>query len=426
MKIFKLLALCALLALLLVPAAVSAQEPAAPERGVVEFGFRGVTGTVYGRTNPGDVPFSNGFRPDLLTSPLNTYYDFRNSFYIPKFNYQVDSFLGSQSYLRVQSASNGLAFEGGTLGRDQSVLVTVGQYGHYKVQFRFDETPHIFAGTTRTLFNSGGAGVWNVNPALQAALFNTLCGGVKANLSCNITPTVSTISNTINSAVAGSLVSGVSGVQLFTQQEIRKKGTGLVSWNLNPDVNVSALFSREHQLGTRPIGFVMGASSGGYVAEAPESIDYFTNDIRVTTEFGQKRWDTLLGYQGSFFQNNIPNMVVTNPFSTVYNNSTMGPATARMDLYPNNNYQQFVGQGAAELGKHIHLMANITPGWMAQTANFQPLTTNTFVTSTPPAGYPSFLPTPNLNGKVSTLAMNYTAVFKARKDLVFDSEIPAL
>jgi hypothetical protein len=451
MKIFKLFALCALLALLLVPAAVVAQEQA-PERGVVEFGVRGVTGEVYGRTDPGTVPFSNGFRPDLRNSALNTYQDYRNGFYIPKINYQVDSFLGSQSYLKIQSASNALNFEGGTtLSRDLGVLVTAGQYGHYKVQFRFDETPHVFDGTTRTLFGKGGRGVWTVDPTLRNSLFNTLCVGLNANGSCKQTLTganlVALNANTISSAIAGTLAPNVSGAQLFTQQEARKKAGGLVSWNLTPDLNVLASFSREHQIGTRPIGFVMGASSGAYVAEAPEQIDYYTNDVRLTTEIGQKQWVAQLGYQGSFFQNNTPSMLVMNPFSNVDNqlvysksssnlwsgSSTVGPASGRMDLYPDNKYQQFVGQGAIEIGKYIHLMANVTPGWMSQTQSFQPLTSNTYVTTplaaavptisqTAPAGYPSFLPASNLGGKVSTLAMNYTGVLKARKDLVFTAK----
>jgi hypothetical protein len=426
MKIIKLFALCTLLALLLVPSAVFAQEQA-PERGVVEFGFRGVTGSVYGRTNAGSVPFSNGFRPDVLNSALNTYNDYRTSFYVPKFNAHIDNIFGSDSYLKIQSANNGFAFEGGgSLSRDLSALITVGQYGHYKLQFRFDETPHLFSGTTRTLFSSGGAGMWNVNPALQTAMFGALCGSVNATTrACTVTPTVSTISNTMNSAVAGTLLPGVAGVQYFTQQESRKAGTASLNWNITPDVNVAALFSREHQLGTRPIGFIVGNSSSGYIAEAPETIDYYTNNVLVSTEFGQKHWDALFGYQGSFFQNNVPNMVVMNPFSNVYNqvtstmSSTMGPATGRMDLYPDNNYQQFIGQGAVELGKHIHLMANITPGWMSQNASFQPLTTNTYLTLTAPAGYPSFLPEQSLNGKVNTLAMNFTGVFKATKSLSF-------
>jgi hypothetical protein len=418
MNIIKLFALCTLLALLLVPSAVFAQEQA-PERGVVEFGFRGVTGSVYGRTNAGSVPFSNGFRPDVLNSALNTYNDYRTSFYVPKFNAHLDNIFGSDSYLKIQSANNGFAFEGGgSLSRDLSALITVGQYGHYKLQFRFDETPHLFSGTTRTLF-TGGAGVWNVNPALQTSLFNTFCGGLTGTNACKVTPTVSTISNTMNSAVAGTLLPGVAGVQYFTQQESRKAGTASLNWNITPNVNVAALFSRENQIGTRPISMVMGASSGGYVTEVPETIDYYTNNVGVSTEFGQKHWDALIGYQGSFFRSDTPNMLVMNPFSTVYSNSTVGPTTARMDLYPDNNYQQFVGQGAVELGKHIHLMANITPGWMSQTASFQPLTTNTFVSQTAPAGYPAFLPQQNLDGKVSTLAMNYTAILKATKNLSF-------
>ncbi len=418
MKTSKLFAVCTLLALLLVPAAVWAQEPAAPERGVMEFGFRGVTGEVYGRSFLASTtaPGSNLY-PKLLNSPLNAYSDYRNAFYIPKFNVQLDQLFGSNTYIRMQSASNGFAFNGGgSPSRDQSVLVTLGQYGHYKLQFRYDQTPHIFTGTTSTMFTSGGAGVWNVNPALQSALYNALKAPPSGNAG------VSAIANALNGAVTGTLVPGVSGVQAFTQQENRKAITGLMSWNLTPNVNLFAVFSREHQAGTRPIGFVMGASSTGYIAEAPESINYYTNNVKAGTEFGQKHWDASVAYQGSFFQNDTPSMLVTNPFSTVYNNTTVGPATARMDLYPDNNYQQFVGQGAVELGKRVHLMVNVTPGWISQTANFQPLTTNTFLASTPPAGYPDFVPTKNLDGKVNTLAMNYTAVFQAAKSLAFTAK----
>src|SRR5579859_6230811 len=99
MKMFKLLTICTLLALLLVPAALWAQEPAAPVgRGVTEFGFRGVTGDVYGRTKAGSVPFSNGFKPNVLNSDLNTYNDLRNSFYIPRLGYRTDNLFATDNY----------------------------------------------------------------------------------------------------------------------------------------------------------------------------------------------------------------------------------------------------------------------------------------------------------------------------------------
>ena len=422
MKMFKLITLCTLLALLVVPVAVLAQEQTSPGgHGVTEFGFRGVTGDVYGRTTAGSTPFSNGFKPNVLNSDLNTYNDYRSSFYIPKITYRTDSLFGSQTYFNFQAKNNGLAFEnGGSLSRNLSAVATFGQYGHYKIQFRFDETPHIFAGTTRSIFGSGGSGIWTVNPALQNKLFATLCGSVTSANACTVSTSgnagVALNANTISALVSGTLIPGVSGVQPFVQQESRKAGTGTLSWNLTPNVAINALFSREHQLGTRPIGFVQGASSGSYMTEAPETINYYTNNAVVNTEFGRKHWDALIGYQGSYFRNETPSMLVTNPFSTVYNVAAMGPATSRMDLYPDNTYHQLVTEGALQVGKHINLMANVTPGWLSQAAPFQPLTTNTFVTQTPPAGYPSFLPASNLDGQVDTLAMNYTAVFKVHKD----------
>lgn len=421
MKLFKLLAICPLLALLLVPAAVYAQEQVAPEHGVIEFGFRGVTGDVYGRTGqPGTLPFNYSFRPDLLTSTLNSYTDYRNAFYIPRFNAHIDKVFGSNNYLTFMSKSNGFAFEGGgAFQRDQSALFSFGQYGHYKFQVRYDQTPHIFSGTTQTLFAGNGRGVWSVNPALQNSLYNALCVPVAGK--CTIAsgaPGVSAISNAIANAAAGGLTAGVPGVQLFTQQENRRAITGSMRWNITPDVNVAALFGREHQVGTRPIGIVMATSSTGYMVETPEAMDYYTDNVRVAAEFGRKNWDALVGYQGSFFTNNTPSMQVANPFTPAgKDNSTTGPSSALVDMYPNNQYHQMVTEGAVSVGKYVNLMANITPGFLRQSAKFQALTSNPTINLVAPTGSPAYLPETNLNGQVDTLAMNYTAVLKATKSL---------
>ena len=117
----------------------------------------------------------------------------------------------------------------------------------------------------------------------------------------------------------------------------------------------------------------MAASSGGYETEVPEQLDYFTTNIKVGTEYGKEHWDVAFNYNGSIFHNNTLSMVVDNPFSTVYNTelygltsgvidktkapsnngTTFGPQTGRMDLYPDNNYHQFVTEGAADLGKYF-------------------------------------------------------------------------
>lgn len=136
-----------LLALLLAAAGAYGQDApmvSAPQ-GYLEFGFRGITGTVDGRTHPGEVPFANGFRPDILNSGINTYRDYRNSVYIPRSDLLIDNFLGTNHFFSLKTANDGAAFQGSTLMRDQTVLTSFGRLGIYKLEFRWDQTPHIFS-----------------------------------------------------------------------------------------------------------------------------------------------------------------------------------------------------------------------------------------------------------------------------------------
>src|SRR6266498_1029427 len=295
MKITKTLMVVTLLTLLFAPA--MGQEQAVPERGFIEFGFRGITGTVDGRTHPGEVPFSNGFRPDVLNSGANTYKDYRNGFYIPRSSIRLDNFLGTKNYFSLKTSSNGIAFSGSTLTRDQSILAAFGQYGVYKLQFLWDQTPHIFSGTTRTLYGQTSPGVWKFN-------------GDRAALDAVRTGTAAVLSNAVNLQIANAWPD--------VQNNIRRTGVGLASWDIQPNWNLAFLFSRENQVGTRPHGMCFGNSPSCLWAEIPENLGYFTNTLKVTTEFGQKTWLMQLGYSRQSFENNIRNMLVENPFSTTY------------------------------------------------------------------------------------------------------------
>ena len=257
----------ALLALLFVPAVALSQDSGPPKQSYIEFGFRWITGTVDRRTNPGGIPFSNGFRPDILNSGINIYRDYRNGFYVPRARVFVDNFLGSDSYFSLQTVSNGIAFSGRTMPRDQSLLVTVGRYGLYRVQFRWDQTPHITSGTTRSLFNQTSPGVWKYSgnrAALEAA---------------RLVGTGVALFNAVTPQAANSV--------LDVQRGLRKTGSGLASWDISPNWNVAFLFSRENQVGTRPHNMCFGNNPSCYSAEIPENIDYFTNNLKVATEFVQ-------------------------------------------------------------------------------------------------------------------------------------------
>src|SRR5215813_15121358 len=89
------------------------------ERGQIEFGFRTFWGSVYGRP---DLPF----KPDLGTSKLNEYSDIRNNLFLRRAYIRLDDILGANNYLNYQTK--------GSFYKNQSHLVTAGQFGKFKAQ----------------------------------------------------------------------------------------------------------------------------------------------------------------------------------------------------------------------------------------------------------------------------------------------------
>jgi len=401
MKLMRQPTLLVLLAFLLVPALLFSQEqpapPAPPLQGSVEFGVRHVWGDVYGRP---DLPFT----PDVITSKFNEYGDTRSGFFIRKFYMNSDGILGSKNYVNLQSQS--------TFYKDQSYLATFGQYGKFKIQFRYDEIPHIYTNTARTLYTETSPGVFTLPFALKASLQAQSSSATAAKTLPNFM---------VTQVVCGSAIPPASqpascSEQFITPSILRKAGTGTVSYYVTPDWNISGMFSRENEVGSRPIGALLNSSpsataTSGAGAELPEPIDYFNNTVKVGTEYGKNDWGVQLGYLGSFFEENIGQLVFDNPFRATSEDAN-DPLTGRMALYPSNhaNYLNFAG--AFDLGKYLRLMASVNPSWLGQNDPFLPYTTNSAIntcgTGSQPCSSPGVLPAPSLDGSKQTLAMNYT------------------
>ncbi|MGC2322721.1 MAG: MtrB/PioB family outer membrane beta-barrel protein, partial [Terriglobales bacterium] len=409
----------AVFALLLLPAAFGADEEQKPERGSVEFGVRYVWGDVYGRPDlqlgpggpaasgnpavaPGCLGCGTGFDPLLRTSKYEEYRDLRNGFFIRRFNATFDNVLNSKNYVSLQSQK--------TLYRDQGYLATFGQYGKFKVQFRYDEIPHVYTDTARTLFTQTTPGVWSFPSAVRS----TIQASSAANLPSLLAGTGANAANGV-----------VTSFNFLTPSIIRKAGTALVSYNLTPDLNIFGSFMRESQNGFRPIGLIMNSSpsasaTSGFGVELPETISYFNNLVRVGAEYGKHDWGVQAAYIGSFFQQNIPDMVWDNPFRLNQTGLTpaqavSNPTSGRMTLYPNNHADYLNVAGAADLGKWVRVMASISPGWLRQDEAFFPYTTNDAITGCGGVAGASCtttasLPAASLGGNKQTLAMNYTLV----------------
>ncbi|HYL09649.1 MAG TPA: MtrB/PioB family outer membrane beta-barrel protein [Candidatus Acidoferrales bacterium] len=455
MKLFRQPTIGMLLALLFTPALLCGQEqPAAkekpeakketavkeevPQHGSIEFGVRHVfAGEVYGRP---DLPFA----PDVLTSKFNEYGDRRNGFVVRRLDLGYDNILGTENYVRLQSQNS--------VYKNQTYLASFGQYGKFKVQFRYDEIPHIYTNTARSLYVQTSPGVFTILPATKQLLqdrSSIVCGGAAQ---C----TSGLINNNLPGFIATQIVPGEN---FITPAIERKAGTGLLSWNITSHWITTFLFSREHQGGTRPLGMIFNPSpsasasslptgvfnqqSPGTGAEVPEPINYFNNIIKVLTEYGKKDWGVQAGYTGSFFQNNTNALVFDNPFATAdvpvltFAPGASGcpagaarcnigavPSRGQTGLWPDNQAHYVNAAAAFNVGKHMRVMGTVNPGWLRQNEAFLPYSANSQIffpdstgALTIPATSVSVLPAASLNGQKQTLAMNYTAVYTPLKDV---------
>jgi MtrB/PioB family decaheme-associated outer membrane protein len=350
--------------------------------GYVDFGARFATGDVYGRP---DLPFD----PVLKTSKFNEYRDIRNGFFVRRADVRFDNILNTKNYVSLQTSR--------AVYRDQSYLASFGQYGLFKIQFRYDEIPHIYSNTTRMLFTQTSPGIY-VFPALARQ-------ALQATASTNIP-------NVVNTQL-------VPQFNFLTPQIIRRGGTAYFDCDVTPHWKLNATYFRESQRGDRPIGLIMNSSpsasaTSGFGVELPEPIRYYNNLVRVGSDYGRNGWVFGAAYIGSFFQNAIHQLTWDNPFLST-GETTTTPLTGRMALYPDNQAHYVNFAGATDLTKYIRFTASITPGWLRQNEAFLPYSTNTAINTCGPSANQActslaVLPEGSLHGNTQTLAMNYTLV----------------
>jgi len=160
------------------------------------------------------------------------------------------------------------------------------------------------------------------------------------------------------------------------------------------------------------------SATAGAGVELPEPIDYWTNNLKVGSEYSHKNWGIQVGYRGSYFENNISTLTFDNPFR-FNQETTTTPLTGKADLYPDNKAHNIDFAGAFSLGKHVRVIGAISPGWQSQNDQFLPYTSNGATlgcgTTTGACNSTSTLPAQSLDGKRQTLAVNTTLVAKPFK-----------
>jgi len=255
---------------------------------------------------------------------------------------------------------------------DQLFRLTSQRFGWFKLDLTYDKIPHRFAFDARSLFAGVGTGYLTLSPRLQS------------DLQASLSPT--DLASRVSSYLAGAATVDEALFRKTFRADLK-----VVAWD---PFRLTAEASREKRQGTRPFG---GSFGFGNTVEIPEPIDYDTTQVRLAAEYGRKPFFVNFSYSFSDFANNIDALIWANPYRatdstspTAYLQSYLaGPATGRIDLYPNNRAHTFSLTGVLmDLPLKSRLSATASFGRLTQNDPLVPYTTNQAIRRGAPSGVP--------------------------------------
>ena len=282
--------------------------------------------------------------------------------------------------------TNILSFSGGNVGqRDQTFAAQWGKRGSFKLEFDWDQIPHNYTNSARTVFSGAGSSVLLMPDLLQNRL--------RTILTTDINPSVSGVQfDTL--AITNLVLGSARGIDMVSRRE---KGRAVFSYSPAEEFDIKLRYTNEQRSGTKPLGGNFGFNP----VELIEPTNYRTQEASTNLEYAAKDWNVQLGYYASIFENAIDVLVWDNPFREI---DAVGAASrGRIDLYPNNTAQNVSFSGAANLPFCTRLMTTASYGWRRQDDKFMPYTINAALDTV--ANFPT-LPATSLNGKVGTTLVN--------------------
>lgn len=213
---------------------------------------------------------------------------------------------------------------GGGLARDDQFLrVQAGKYNAWRLRGTFNETPHVFTTTYRSLWTGLGTGTLLLN---------------------GLTPGGAGSANATQAAIQGALADAPNAELGLT----RRKGAARLDLTLPAHLKLFTGYTEERRAGSRPFGLVFGGGGGGGNIEAPESIDMTTRDLTTGLTFARGLTNLNLQATASFFNGGLDTFTIQNPLFVTLNTITGVPASAvteaRYVAAPDNRYYNVRGE----------------------------------------------------------------------------------
>ena len=244
--------------------------------------------------------------------------------------------------------------------------------GHFDASFEWDQIPHAFSDTGRTLYLKTRPGVLELDDKIQSA--------VQAGVGL----------------AQGNLLKQFLATAPDTDLGLRwNVGRFILKQTLTPKWDVRYEYTRLRKEGDRPIGSLTGASPD----EVLEPIEQSVHDGRLTADLTRKQWQLQLGYNVSLFENDLDSLVWDSPLQL--NDTQFSPGRSRFALAPSNIAHTGSVTGALNLPHRSRLVSTFAYGLRLQDDKFLPHTINSAISSPDLA-----LPAQSLNGEVQTRLFN--------------------
>jgi hypothetical protein len=357
--------------LMLVPAAVAAQATSDQPPQASAQSAQGTTSA-----NDADVRTANFFdvigRGTVFGSGsdearFQRYRDLRDGGTVDVFRYRKDT---DSKYVNVSADHIGY--------RDQRYAASYNKYGKLKATFEWNQIPIFFSQTTATLFSEVSPGVLGMSDAIQS--------GIEKKTT--------------------TLAAAVGQAQPFDLRAKRNVLDVRLVYSATRNLDLNLTVKNTTKDGNQPWAGTFGF---GDAVELPVPIDTRTTEIGTSAEWTNERGMARVGYDGSFFRNNVSTLVWDNP-QRITDSPTAGPLPGRMALWPNSDLNAVTANGLLKLPRNSRATAYVQVGNWTQNDALIPFTINSAL---PPIS----LDRPTADAKAVVTAMTYTFSSKPAKSV---------
>ena len=254
--------------------------------------------------------------------------------------------------------------------RDQRYSASYMNYGKVKANFEWNQIPLFYSQDTRTLYDMSAPGRLTLNDSVQSGLQDKTL----------------------------TLANALGGASVFDLRTRRDVASFDLTYSATPNLDVNVTFRNTQKTGAYPWGGSFGISNA-IATEVPVPVDHRTTDFASYLEYANDRGYARVGYDGSFFRNDVTTLTWDNP-SRITDSATAGPAQGRMALWPNTEMNTVSAAGGLKLPGRSNATAFVSVASLTNNNPLLPYTVNSALVS--PA-----LDRPNSDISARVTAMNY-------------------